>query len=240
MNKFTSQQFDQSLKQEPLFWEKLVFRKPSRLLLPYVARTNLTPSQISVISFLIGICGIGLVALGNYWLQIGGGLLLLISNLVDCFDGEIARLKKLATRYGGFIDALFDDLKESLVFFALASNHFVKTADRSIAFPLILVILVMFLSYGNAYRLKDVYNLKQKKIRRQFLNKNRGAIKLSAKILSEFYPSSAIWVIIFLGLLVNQISFLFYIFIFTRTALFIFLIYFAYTKKGKTSPVAPT
>lgn len=231
MEKYTPKQYEKSLKPGPLFFERIIFRKPAGFFLPYVAKSKIHPDQISIISFIIGLGGIFLVGLGDYFLQIGGGFLLLLSNLVDCFDGEIARLKNIVTKYGGFMDAIFDDIKEGLIFFALASNYFIRTKDLSVMFLLSGMLFVMFLSYVCVRRIEHTYGLRQKEVRKNFTAENKGVVGFIAKIFSEVYPSSAVWVIIFIGLILNQTIFLFYFFIFTRTALFFFLVYFVYVRK---------
>ena len=80
-------------------------RRISRPLARMLARTPVTPNQVSVASFAI--------ALGSMALFLGGhnvwaGLAAQVSSIIDGVDGDLARLKNSATRFGGFFDAVLD------------------------------------------------------------------------------------------------------------------------------------
>ena len=65
----------------------------------------LTPNQVSLISFLIGIASAITYVLGNYVL---GAILIQISSIIDGVDGELARALGRCSSLGAFIDALLD------------------------------------------------------------------------------------------------------------------------------------
>ncbi|GAF67459.1 unnamed protein product, partial [marine sediment metagenome] len=92
-----------------------------------LADTAVTPNQISVVSFLISVIGAGLLALGPYAANLVGGLVIQLASIIDGCDGEIARLKQLASPGGGWLDTLLDryaDLAVALaVTFAYATSH---------------------------------------------------------------------------------------------------------------------
>ena len=95
-----------------------LIRHLSTRLTPLLARTPLTPNQITALSLLIGFGGAALFALGDWAADIAGGLLLTLSYTLDNCDGEIARLKNMSSEWG----AQFDDLADWLVdsaFFAM-------------------------------------------------------------------------------------------------------------------------
>lgn len=63
--------------------------------------TNLTANQLSMIGFVVGIA----TAAAFYWQHfILGAILYEVMNLFDTFDGRIARLKGLSSKYGTYID----------------------------------------------------------------------------------------------------------------------------------------
>ena len=66
-----------------------------------LARTRITPTQITVISFLIALVGAACFAVGRHWTAVIGALLVQLSSVVDGCDGELARLRHLATARGG-------------------------------------------------------------------------------------------------------------------------------------------
>ena len=80
-------------------------RRFSRPIARLVAKTPVTPNQVSFVSFLIALASMGLF-LGGY--NLWAGLAAQFSSIVDGVDGDVARLKDMATRFGGFFDAVLD------------------------------------------------------------------------------------------------------------------------------------
>ena len=91
-------------------------RKLSRPLTRLILRTPLTPNQVTVMSCVIGL--IGAVCFwggGSLW-PIAGGLLLQFSAVVDCMDGEIARVKFLESPLGAWLDITLDTVVHIAIF----------------------------------------------------------------------------------------------------------------------------
>jgi len=80
-------------------------RRLSRPLARLLARTPVTPNQVSVISFLVGLAALPAYVLG--W-NLVGGLLAQAFSVLDGADGDLARLKGMATPFGAFLDAVLD------------------------------------------------------------------------------------------------------------------------------------
>ena len=73
-----------------------------------LARTPITPNQITVTSFLLGMFGAVLLAFAelSYW--IAGGIIIQAASILDGCDGEIARLKYLQSAGGAWLDTILD------------------------------------------------------------------------------------------------------------------------------------
>ena len=80
-----------------------------------LARTRITPTQITVISFLIALVGAACFAVGRHWTAVIGALLVQLSSVVDGCDGELARLRHLATARGGWLDTMLDRYADAAV-----------------------------------------------------------------------------------------------------------------------------
>jgi CDP-L-myo-inositol myo-inositolphosphotransferase len=78
--------------------------KISELLL----KTKITPNQISLVSFITAFFGALFFYVGEYIFLIIGGILVQLSSIIDGCDGEVARLKLMQTKYGGWFDAVLD------------------------------------------------------------------------------------------------------------------------------------
>ncbi len=85
----------------------------------------LTPNQVSIISFLMGVISGYLFATGRPLLA---GVLAQLSSIVDGVDGELARATGKASRAGGFLDAILDRYADiavltGLILLALQATH---------------------------------------------------------------------------------------------------------------------
>lgn len=67
---------------------------------------GLTANQVTFMGIGIGIAGCLLVGLGLYWSMIVGAALLILSDIFDVIDGNIARYRKEASKYGEYVDAV--------------------------------------------------------------------------------------------------------------------------------------
>ena len=80
-------------------------------------KTGITPNQMTVAAFVLGIAGVVLVAFKlNYW---AFGVLAL-SGFIDILDGTLARIKNVQSKKGAFLDLIFDKLVEVLFILGLA------------------------------------------------------------------------------------------------------------------------
>ncbi len=92
----------------------------SRYIVAWAARRSLTPNQITVVSLAIGVAAAGAFAVGSGAGMIVGALLLQVSFVADCVDGQLARYTGHLTPLGAWLDATFDRAKEYIVFAGLA------------------------------------------------------------------------------------------------------------------------
>ncbi|HXJ34574.1 MAG TPA: CDP-alcohol phosphatidyltransferase family protein [Candidatus Eisenbacteria bacterium] len=90
--------------------DRLLYRRLSRPLTRLLLRTPLTPNAVTVIGVAIGIGG-GLAIGAESELGILGGVLaLVLSGVLDCCDGEIARIKLTESKLGHVLDVTGDTL----------------------------------------------------------------------------------------------------------------------------------
>jgi hypothetical protein len=97
-----------------------VLRKFSKLFTWAAVRLKVTPNQITLISFVIGLLSAYEFSRGDFWSIFTGAILLQLSIIVDCVDGELARYTRKFSQLGAWLDAITDRIKEYLVFFGLA------------------------------------------------------------------------------------------------------------------------
>ena len=103
-----------------------VLRKFSKLFTWAAVRLKMTPNQVTLISFAVGLLSAYEFSRGTFWTIFAGAILLQLSIIIDCADGELARYTRKFSGLGAWLDAITDRIKEYLVFFALAYG-----ADKS-------------------------------------------------------------------------------------------------------------
>ena len=85
-----------------------IYRPLSFLLVKLIYPTNLTPNQLSVIAMFLGILAGIFYGLGTPQFIVFAAASFFMCNVLDCADGQLARLKKNGTRVGRIIDGLID------------------------------------------------------------------------------------------------------------------------------------
>ena len=77
-----------------------------------LAHTPLTPNQVSVAAFAIALGALALLVAGR---NIEAGVLIQASSIVDGVDGDLARAKRAASRFGGLFDAVLDRYADAAI-----------------------------------------------------------------------------------------------------------------------------
>jgi len=86
-------------------------------LMLYRKRIFISPNIISTLSFIIALFGSIFLAIRWFFL---GGILVQASSIIDGMDGELARLFKRTSRFGGLLDSLLDRLADLSIILSLA------------------------------------------------------------------------------------------------------------------------
>ncbi|GHH50912.1 phosphatidylglycerophosphate synthase [Streptomyces candidus] len=92
----------------------------SRYLARWCARRGLTPNQVTTASLLTALVAAGCAATGTRGGYVAAGLLLLVSFVLDCTDGQLARYSLQYSTMGAWLDATFDRAKEYAYYAGLA------------------------------------------------------------------------------------------------------------------------
>lgn len=82
----------------------------------WLASGGINPNVLTIIGVAINVgCGL-LFGLGYFF---WAGIILIVANLFDMLDGQVARLSGRVTRFGGFLDSSLDRLSDMVVFVGL-------------------------------------------------------------------------------------------------------------------------
>ncbi len=98
-----------------------VFNRPlGRPLARWLSRTWVTPNQISVVSILIGVMSGVMFGVGRLDWSVAAALLFQLSAVVDCVDGDVARVVFKESPLGKWLDIVGDQVVHVTVFAGIA------------------------------------------------------------------------------------------------------------------------
>ena len=126
------------------FFSVFFLRRVSKLLTWAAVKIGATPNQVTIASFAIGLYAAYLFAQGDTWSLIGGAILLQVSIIVDCVDGEIARYTRKFSELGAWLDAITDRVKEYAVFLGLAYGAFAQNGQNLWVLAAVLMAIQTF------------------------------------------------------------------------------------------------
>jgi len=180
---------------------KIINRKVSIFISKYLVKTGLTPNQISILNLMIGISSALLFAKGSFpWIFIGG-VLAQITSITDGCDGEIARLKFLSSKFGAWLDDVFDRYIDMLIVIGMAYGYWV-ISQNSLVWPItaFAVMGLALLSYLPAKH-RDITNRKFVWYGLKFKRPGRLLLIMFAGITGLIFPT-----LILIALISNFIS----------------------------------
>lgn len=99
------------------------FNRPcGRILSKLLIHTAVHPNAVSLISVAIGLFAAWLFSLGNYPLVVFAALLFQLSAIVDCVDGDLARVLFKESSFGRWLDLAGDQVVHVAVFGGIAAG----------------------------------------------------------------------------------------------------------------------
>ncbi len=118
--------FHQLIKPTESFLSRKFERRVSLAITRRLLHTRVTPNQISIASILLGVFSAFLFLGGSRMLHVAGGLLLILSSIVDGIDGELARLRFQESKWGSWLDFLGDNVVHVSVFLCLGLGCYLR------------------------------------------------------------------------------------------------------------------
>jgi phosphatidylglycerophosphate synthase len=108
-----------------------IARPPAAVVVYLLARTRITPNQVTFLSAVVAAAAAAMLALlpGYAWL-VAAAAVFELSFVLDCADGMLARLRKIASPLGHLLDFLMDELKAMFVFGCVAIRLWQDTRDE--------------------------------------------------------------------------------------------------------------
>jgi len=175
------------------FFSVFFLRKFSKLFTWAAVRLKMTPNQVTLISFAIGLYSAYQFSLGTFWSTFAGAVLLQLSIIVDCVDGELARYTRQFSQLGAWLDAITDRIKEYLVFFALAYGA--AKEGRDLWIPAIGMMLFQTFRHISDYNFARINKIRSSQLDPlDFEVKNDGFInvEIEKKTRLEYWSKKAV------------------------------------------------
>ena len=117
-------------KQDINWFTEHIARPPAAVVVYALRNTPITPNQVTFLSAVIAAGAGAMLALltGWTWLVVAA-VVFEFSFVLDCADGQLARLRKMASPLGHLLDFLMDELKAMLIFGCVAVRMWRDTGD---------------------------------------------------------------------------------------------------------------
>ena len=103
---------------------KHINRPISKWITSKITDYPLTPNQISIAVFFISVFSGLIISMEGYFFLLLGALLAQLSSILDGCDGEIARLKLLKSKFGGWLDQVLDRYSDLFIFTGLTFHTY--------------------------------------------------------------------------------------------------------------------
>ena len=103
---------------------KYINRPISKWITSKITDYPLTPNQISIAVFFISVFSGLIISIEGYFFLLLGALLAQLSSILDGCDGEIARLKLLESKFGGWFDRVLDRYSDLFILMGLTFHTY--------------------------------------------------------------------------------------------------------------------
>jgi phosphatidylglycerophosphate synthase len=108
-----------------------------------LARTAITPNQVTLANTALGLLSAWLFSSAGYWPRLIAALMFLASVTFDGVDGELARLKMTESPWGARLDVMTDNLVHVAVFAGIMTGCYRASGSRAYIY-LFAILLVGF------------------------------------------------------------------------------------------------
>jgi len=126
-----------------------------------LVRTDITPNQITLLSFLLSMGAAVSFFFTSYIPLLFGGILAQISSIIDGCDGEVARLKFRESSFGSWFDAVLDRYADAFMLFGLTFHTYSKSENLLF---LAIGFLAIIGSFMNSYTADKYDSLMKRKL----------------------------------------------------------------------------
>ncbi len=110
------------------FVDRFFNRKVSRWFTRIFLAAGLSPNVITILATLVGLTAATCFGLGTYSAGIMAALLFQLAAIIDCCDGEVARLTFTESPFGAKLDIAMDNVVHMAIFAGIAAGSYLRLA----------------------------------------------------------------------------------------------------------------
>ncbi len=180
--KYSMKDIRDSYKQKDAWWTVyLVDPIASRLMVPLANYTRITPNQLTLSAFVIGLIAAYHFYQGTYYSLAVGAVLYHLSFTLDCMDGKLSRLKGTGTVFGAWLDYILDRTRVAICAFSLMLGQYHQSGEVFYFYLAALICLLDSIRYMNSLLVYKSLNEMRKKI-----DQANGAEGFLGEVVSRF------------------------------------------------------
>lgn len=113
------------------FVDRFFNRKVSRWFTRIFLAIGLSPNVITILAALIGLIAAAGFGVGTYSAGIAAALLFQLAAVIDCCDGEVARLTFTESPFGAWLDIVMDNVVHMAIFAGIAVGAYMHMAGNA-------------------------------------------------------------------------------------------------------------
>lgn len=110
------------------FVDRFFNRKISRWFTRVFLATGFSPNAITILAAVVGVVSAASFGLGTYSAGIIAALLFQLAAIIDCCDGEVARLTFTESPFGAWLDIAMDNVVHMAIFAGIAAGSYLGMA----------------------------------------------------------------------------------------------------------------
>src|SRR5882672_7723706 len=117
-------------KPRDILWNRFVARPLAAVLLVPLSRTRVTPNQVTLATLVVFVAGAAMLAVcPARGALVGAVAILELSYVLDCVDGQLARLRGTSSPVGAHLDFLMDEIKAFVLVAAVGVRLWLPAHD---------------------------------------------------------------------------------------------------------------
>lgn len=137
------------------FVDRYFNRKVSRWFTRLFLAAGLSPNAITIVASLIGFTAAAGFSMGTYGAGVAAALVFQLAAVIDCCDGEVARLTFAESPFGAWLDLFMDNLVHMAIFAGIAVGLYTTQAGQPWAWSMLALGATAVLGNGLSFALVE-------------------------------------------------------------------------------------